>query len=152
MMFDILELIAAALSFNVYVKISIMACLMITTLYTIEGIMAITIEMMFHHMGHVIEMVKSVRYAPSSSPLKYTEWIVQQCKFIWKHQPSPIGTRVGLCGERIIFGGKGKTMLSSGSPIHIRIGALAQSVLGRACRCWQALCTPVAFMKSCYRQ
>ena len=60
-MIDILELVAAAISFNVCVKVFIMVCIMTTTRFMIEGIMAITIEMMFHHIGHVIEMIKSVR-------------------------------------------------------------------------------------------
>ena len=68
-MIDILQLIAAAISFNVCVKVFIMVCIMTITRCMIEGIMAITIEMMFHHTGHVIEMIKSVRNAPSSSPL-----------------------------------------------------------------------------------
>ena len=60
-MIDILQLIAAAISFNVCVKVFIMVCIMTITRCMIEGIMAITIEMMFHHIGHVIEMIKSVR-------------------------------------------------------------------------------------------
>ena len=94
-MIDILELIAAAISFNVCVKVFIMVCIMTITRCMIEGIMAITLEMMFHHIGHVIEMIKYVRNAPSSSPLKFRTWSWSRGKLVWKwNQPRPVGTRI----------------------------------------------------------
>jgi len=125
----------------------------------IEGIMAFTIEMIFHHIGHVIDMIKSVRNAPSSSPLKFRTWSWSRGKLVWKwNQPRPVGTRIDAYGVRILFGGKSKSTKSPGaqkfpSPVGGTV-SLAQSVLGWANWCCEVLCsiTVVAYMKSYYTQ
>ena len=156
-MIDFIELISAAISLNICVNVFIMICIMTITHCMIEGIMTFTIEMIFHHIGHVIDMIKSVRNAPSSSPLKFRTWSWSRGKLVWKwNQPRPVGTRIDAYGVRILFGGKSKSTKSPGaqkfpSPVGGTV-SLAQSVLGWANWCCEVLCsiTVVAYMKSYY--
>ena len=104
-------------------------------------------------------MIKSVRNVPSSSPLKFIKWSWSRGKLVWKwNQPRPVGTRIDAYGVRILFGGKSKSIRSSGaqkctSPVG-GTGSVAQSVLGWAKWCCEVLCsiTVVAYMKSYYTQ
>ena len=117
MMLDILQRFAAALSHEHSMKAASMMCAMMIIIY------------MIHQQIEIWLLTQ--------------EKVRKRCNVKKWNGPSPIGTRVGHCGERILFGGKGKTIRSSIMQIRISsahiAGSLVHSALGWAQRCWQAL-------------